>query len=71
MASHQLPPVYVRNGAVYATRRAVLERGDILGPDCRAHVMPRERSIDINDPLDLAFAEFLLSRMNAEPRAAT
>jgi len=62
MASHELPPVYVRNGAVYATRRDVIERDAILGDDCRAHVMPRERSIDINDPLDLAFAEFLLTR---------
>lgn len=62
MASHELPPVYVRNGAVYVTQRRVLEAGRILGDDCRAHVMPRDRSVDINDPLDLAFAEFLLAR---------
>ncbi|HUS66688.1 MAG TPA: acylneuraminate cytidylyltransferase family protein [Kofleriaceae bacterium] len=62
MASHELPPVYVRNGAVYVTRTSVIEAGRILDDDCRAVVMPRERSIDINDPLDLAFAEFLLAR---------
>ena len=62
MAAHDLPPIYVRNGSVYVTRRRVLEAGRILGDDCRAHVMPRERSVDINEPLDLAFAEFLLAR---------
>jgi CMP-N-acetylneuraminic acid synthetase len=62
MAEHELPALYVRNGAVYATRRDVLARGRILGDDCRAHVMPRARSIDINDELDLRFAEFLLAR---------
>lgn len=62
MAEHELPALYVRNGAVYATRRDVLDGGRILGDDCRAHVMPRARSIDINDELDLRFAEFLLAR---------
>ncbi len=62
MMSHELPPLYVRNGAVYVTRRATLDAGRILDDDCRAVVMPRERSVDINDPLDLAFAEFLLAR---------
>ena len=62
MAAHELPPIYVRNGSVYVTRRSVIEAGWILGDDCRAHVMPRERSVDINEPLDLALAEFLLAR---------
>jgi CMP-N-acetylneuraminic acid synthetase len=61
MASHELPPVYVRNCAVYVSRRATIEAGDLLGRDSRGHVMPRERSIDINEPLDLEFAEFLLT----------
>lgn len=60
MADHELPPVYVRNGSVYASRRATLDRGELLGPDCRAHVMPRERSLDINDPIDLALAEVMM-----------
>lgn len=62
MAAHELPEVYVRNCAVYATRRAVVEEGEILGADCRGHVMPRERSVDINDAMDLSFAEFLVAR---------
>lgn len=62
MAAHELPELYVRNCAVYATRRHVVAKGEIIGSDCRAYVMPRERSLDINDPLDLEFAEFLLAR---------
>ena len=59
MGAHELPEVYVRNCAVYATRRRAVE-GHIIGADCRGHVMPRSRSVDINDPTDLEFAEFLI-----------
>jgi CMP-N,N'-diacetyllegionaminic acid synthase len=62
MATHELPEVFVRNCSVYATRRAVLENGSILGDDCRGYVMPRARSIDINDEFDFAVAEVLLAR---------
>ncbi|MBX7167449.1 MAG: acylneuraminate cytidylyltransferase family protein [Pirellulales bacterium] len=62
MAQHQLPPLYARNGSVYATRRDVINRGKVLGDDCRAVVMPREYSVDINDEIDLQFAEFLVER---------
>lgn len=62
MAAHELPELYVRNGAVYAARRSTVEAGRIVDDDCRAHVMPRERSIDVNDELDLALAELLKQR---------
>jgi CMP-N-acetylneuraminic acid synthetase len=62
MAAHELPKLYVRNCSVYATRASVVAAGAIIGADCRAVVMPRERSIDINDELDFSFAEFLVSR---------
>ncbi len=62
MAAHELPTIYVRNCSVYATRRATIDRGEVIGDDCRGYVMPRERSLDINEELDLQFAEFLLSR---------
>jgi CMP-N,N'-diacetyllegionaminic acid synthase len=62
MAAHQLDEVYVRNGSVYVCRRRTIDAGDLLGADSRAVVMPRERSIDINDELDLEFARFLLER---------
>jgi CMP-N,N'-diacetyllegionaminic acid synthase len=63
MASHELPEAFVRNCSVYASRRDVIERGVIIGEDCRGFVMPRERSVDINDELDFEFAEFLCSRL--------
>jgi len=62
---HQLPALWVRNGAVYVTRRDVVERGLLITSDCRAHVMPRERSVDVNEAIDLAFAEFLEQRAAA------
>ncbi len=65
MAASELPEVFVRNCSVYATRRAVIESGRIIGDDCRGYVMPRERSLDINEALDLEFAQFLLSRQGS------
>jgi CMP-N-acetylneuraminic acid synthetase len=71
MAAHELPAVYVRNCAVYATRRASIDRGQVIGDDCRGYVMPRERSLDINEEMDLLFAEFLLARGKLAEAAAT
>ena len=68
MAAHELPRVYVRNCSVYATRRETIDAGQIIGDDCRGYVMPRERSLDINDSLDFSFAEFLLSQKHFGPR---
>jgi CMP-N-acetylneuraminic acid synthetase len=62
MSSQELPDVYVRNGAVYATRRAAIDRGEIVCEDCAGYLMPRERSVDINYEIDWQFLEFLLSR---------
>jgi CMP-N-acetylneuraminic acid synthetase len=62
MADHELPKLFVRNCAVYAISRETIERGQIIGADCRGFVMPRERSIDINDEMDFMFAEFLIQK---------
>lgn len=59
MAAHELPKLFVRNCSVYVSRRSTLERGDVLGVVSHAYLMPRERSIDINDELDWKFAEFM------------
>ena len=60
--SHELPRLYVRNGCVYVSRRELLDAGVLVAEDALAYVMPQERSIDIDTPLDLAFAEFLIER---------
>lgn len=55
------PPAYKRNGAIYLTRRSVLESGELRGRRQRAYVMPPERSVNIDAPLDLVVAETLLA----------
>lgn len=62
MAAHEIPAIYSRNGSVYVTRRAALDAGKVIGDECLGYIMPREFSIDINDEIDLAFAEFMLHR---------
>lgn len=66
MAAHELPELYVRNCSVYVSTIHVIQSGRIIGDKCSGYKMPRERSIDINDPLDLEFAEFLLMKNNGK-----
>lgn len=54
--------VYKRNCAIYLTKTACIEHGDLFGADSRAYVMPLERSVDINSPVDFELAEFFLQR---------
>ena len=63
--SHELPELWLRNGSVYASRREVLEAGTFIAADARGYPMPAERSYDVDTPLDLAFAEFLIERGSA------
>ncbi len=59
------PPAYMRNGAIYLTRRDVLvEQNSIWGGIIRPYVMPEERSVSIDNELDMKLAEMML----AEPR---
>ena len=53
---------YVRNGSVYVSSIKLIGEGKLLSENCAAYIMPAERSVDINDELDLLFAEFLLGR---------
>jgi CMP-N-acetylneuraminic acid synthetase len=57
-----LPPVYIRNGAVYAVRReVVMEHNSMIGQISRPYIMPDERSVNVDSKLDLLLAEILLS----------
>ncbi len=62
MAAHELPEIYVRNCSVYVSSIELINEGEIIGNKCLGYVMPRERSIDINDPIDFEFAEFLMKK---------
>ncbi len=55
------PAAYVRNGSVYATTTASLKKHhQRLGPDTRPYIMPPERSINIDEPIDLIVAEHII-----------
>jgi CMP-N-acetylneuraminic acid synthetase len=60
--AQELPELWVRNGSVYVSRRDVVDAGTLLGDDVRGHPMPSRRSYDIDTPLDLEFAAFLIER---------
>ena len=57
--------VYKRNCAIYLTRTELILQGDQFGKKSMAYVMPRERSIDINDPVDLELTEFWMKKLSA------
>lgn len=61
---HEMPVFYARNGpAVLATRCEVLwEHNSFYGPRVRPLVMSEQDSIDIDTPLDLELAAWLLER---------
>jgi CMP-N,N'-diacetyllegionaminic acid synthase len=59
----QLPAVYHRNGAIYVCKRSIVDgQQTLIGPDVRPYVMPRDRSVNIDDELDLVIADILLQR---------
>ena len=60
---------YKRNCAIYLTKTGHIMNGDLFGPVSRPYVMPAERSIDINEPHDLAYAEFLLHILSSRGAA--
>lgn len=48
-----LPPIYVLNGAIYIARIDWLKQSkNFLGEGCVAYVMPKERSLDIDNAAD-------------------
>jgi CMP-N,N'-diacetyllegionaminic acid synthase len=53
---------YKRNCAIYLTKTNLIMKGDLFGESSYAHVMPEERSVDINSPVDFELAEFWLSK---------
>ncbi len=55
------PPAYIRNGAIYLTRRDVLMEDDSIGGEViRPYVMPEERSYDIDSERDFRLVELVM-----------
>ncbi|MCF2141422.1 MAG: acylneuraminate cytidylyltransferase family protein [Candidatus Lokiarchaeota archaeon] len=59
-----LEPLYARNGAaIYLTKtELLLKERRIIGRNCIPYIMPKERSIDIDDQYDWDIAEFLIKK---------
>ena len=57
----ELPKVYELNGAVYLTRTQILrEQHSFFGEKSIPYLMPMERSVNINHPLDMRMASIIL-----------
>ncbi|MBW2411190.1 MAG: acylneuraminate cytidylyltransferase family protein [Deltaproteobacteria bacterium] len=55
------PAAYMRNGAIYLTRRNVLiEQNSIWGNLIRPYIMPEERSVGVDSELDLKVVEMMV-----------
>jgi CMP-N,N'-diacetyllegionaminic acid synthase len=60
MDRRDLPPVYFENGAIYVCARSALDQDCLYGQKVISYQMSRFDSVDIDTPLDLQWAEFLL-----------
>jgi CMP-N-acetylneuraminic acid synthetase len=56
------PKVFAMNASIYAWHRRTLGPSLWASPRIRLHVMPRERSIDIDHPIDFDLVELLMRR---------
>jgi CMP-N,N'-diacetyllegionaminic acid synthase len=64
-ARQAIPAYYYRNGVCYAVMRdTLIEHGHIVEDDCLA-VIVDEYVVNIDDPIELELAEFMLSRDSA------
>ncbi len=61
--TQHLDPLYRHDGAViFARAEAFLKERQFYGPRVAPYFIAPDRSVDIDSPLDLAWAEFLLTR---------
>ncbi len=66
-----LPKTYALNGAVYVAECRWLETSrTFLTRETAAYRMPRERSVDIDNEMDLLVASVLLSEQTSGARTA-
>ncbi len=58
------PMAYIRNGSIYALNRDKLInfKHRFGGDNSRPHIMPQERSINIDSKLDLAICELIIAK---------
>ena len=57
-----LPAVYHRNGVIYACYTdLVVKQGTLIGAKTEPYLMPKERSLNIDDEFDLLIADLVIS----------
>ena len=62
------PAAYMRNGAIYLTRRkGLIEQNSIWGQVIRPYVMPPERSVGVDSDLDLKMVEVMMRENHKKP----
>ena len=60
-----LPPIYIRNGAIYAVQRqVVMLQNSLIGKVSRPYIMPDEISVNVDSKLDFLMAEILLRQQH-------
>ena len=56
-----LPPVFIRNGAIFATKReVVMEQNSFLGTVSRPYLMPESRSANVDTKFDFLVVEVMM-----------
>ena len=61
----ELPPVYRRSGAVYASHRhVVMEKNTLVGDPCKAILVPEDTAVDIDRPVDLELVRHIINSNN-------
>lgn len=61
------PPAYVRNGSIYATTYdSLIKTSRRLGKDTRPYEMPQERTVNIDELMDLEMARLMLKARENE-----
>jgi CMP-N-acetylneuraminic acid synthetase len=61
MGRNKLPSFYIENGSIYVTTRGSLFRFGLYGKTVVPYEMTMLESVDIDEPIDLTWAEFLIS----------
>lgn len=57
-----LPELYLRNGAIYLSRTAVITgQNSLKGTKCMAYIMPEIRSVNIDSEMDLILARAIVA----------
>lgn len=64
MPRQYLPPVYIRSGDIYATRRScLLGQKSLIGSRSGGLIIEPELSVNIDEPLDLVIARLMLQQL--------